>query len=90
MGQLRQKPGDDIDKPVRRLDCGAGKFGRYARAGAGLIIGNGLEVIGAAEESAQLQVKTRLVLRQPPQLVLYAAMPLDDLAVRSTITACAA
>lgn len=49
-----------------------------ARARVGLIIGYGFEVVGAAKEGAKLGVETRLILGQPPQLVLNAAMALDD------------
>jgi hypothetical protein len=45
-----------------------------------VIVGNRFEIVGAAEEGTQLHVKARFVLRQPAQLVLYAAMPLDYLA----------
>jgi hypothetical protein len=63
---------------------------RHLRTRAGLMVGNRYEIVGAAKEGVQLQVEVLLLLRQPPQLVPDAAMPLDDPAVRSKISACAA
>ena len=71
---------DPADEPVGRVDCRSGGLGRHARFRPGLILGNGFEVIGAGEEGAKLRLKMRLVLGQPPQIVLDASMPSDDFA----------
>jgi hypothetical protein len=41
-------------------------FGRHARAGAGFIVGDGFEIVGAAEEGPQLRVEARIVLDKSP------------------------
>ena len=75
---LRQNGRDGFDKPARRIDAGTGKLGRNIGIGAGLVIGNGFQIIGAAEEGLQLRIEGRLVLHQAPQRVAHPAMPLDD------------
>ena len=56
---------------LRLLDCHYG-------ARVGLVVSNGLKIVGATEEGAQLDIKARIILSQPPHFALHAAMPLND------------
>ncbi len=70
----RHKTGNAFDKSPGRLDCFARAFGRNVRGGASLVVGNGFEIVAAAEEGPQLIVNARVVLHQPAKLALQAAM----------------
>jgi hypothetical protein len=75
-----QKVRHTFHKPARRPDGGTGAFNRHARSGAGFIVGNSFEIVGAAKKRPQFHVEARIAFGQSPKLILHALMALGDLA----------
>jgi hypothetical protein len=70
------------DEPPGRRKSVRRAVRRHLGARTGFVICDGLEIVGAAEEGSQFDVKVRRVLRQPRQLALHTAMRLHKLAGR--------
>jgi hypothetical protein len=56
----RDEASHALHETPRGVDCGARVLGRDVRTGAGLVIGNRFEIVGAAKECPQLMVNTRV------------------------------
>jgi hypothetical protein len=65
-GHLGDEAPGDLDRFGRKL-------GRYLRAGASLIIGNGLEVVDEAKEGAQLIIGARVSPDESVKFRFYSA-----------------
>ena len=63
-----------FDKLFCAVDSLAGHFGRDMRTRAGEVVGNAFEIVGAAEESADLIVDARVIPDQPAKFPLQTAM----------------
>ncbi len=60
----RQHVADSLNKPARPFDGCGGLFCRKFGTGAGLVIGNGFEVVGLGKKNPLVMRKGRIVLAQ--------------------------